>query len=90
MTKGLNEKDKLQEMLTSEKELVKVYGTYLTESSICSLREMLKTNMFEVSSDQFAIFKEMSERNYYKTKDATPIDLDNAITKFGQTKSEID
>lgn len=85
----LTEKDKLQDMLNLEKEIVKVYGTDITEASTECFRNVLKENMFECSEDQFSVFEEMQNRNYYNLKQAQTTEIMQEKTKFENMKNQL-
>lgn len=83
----LTEKDRLQDILSSEKDLIKIYGSYLTEASIKPLREILKDNMYEVANEQFEIFSIMQAKNYYSPKQAQEMEIETTIDKFQKEKN---
>lgn len=86
---NLSEKDKLQDMLNTEKEIVKVYGTFITEASTQDFRSVLKQSMFECSEDQFKVFQEMQNRNYCNLKSAQATEIMQEKTKFENMKNQL-
>lgn len=86
---NLTEKDKLQDMLNQEKEIVKVYGAFITEASTQELRSLFKQNLVECSEDQFCVFEEMQNRNYYSLKAAQPTEIMQEKTKFENMKTQL-
>ena len=64
----LNEKDSLQDMLNLEKEIVKLYSTALTEGNGSKFRTMVKNHLVDSANDQFEVFTQMAENNYYEVK----------------------
>jgi len=67
---NFNEKDSLSDLLMQEKEIIKVYGTFLPEGSTSQLRNIIKKNMDVIACGQFDIFNEMKTKGYYNLKDA--------------------
>ena len=86
---SLNEKDSLQDMLNIEKQIVQLYSTAVMESSNKNLRKLLKQNFQEVAEDQFTVYQQMVNANYYKTKPADKATIDEKITNFTKVKSQL-
>ena len=55
----LNEKDTLQDMLESEKQLMELYTVALFEGSTKTVRKNFSTNLLGVAENQFGIFTQM-------------------------------
>jgi spore coat protein CotF len=85
----LNEKDSLQDMLNIEKQMVKLYGTAVTESSNKNLRKMLKQNFSEITEDQFNVYQQMVNANYYQTKPADKATIDEKFDNFNKIKNQL-
>ena len=85
----IQEKDVLQDMLFREKELVKLYGTMLIESSCTKLRGLLQSNMTECAQDQYEVYELMSKKGLYTTKNAPPDEVNTAKTKFAQCQKSM-
>ena len=66
----LNEKDALQDMLESEKQLMNIYTTALFEGSTKSIRKNFSTNLMGVAENQYNLFTQMSTRGYYQPQPA--------------------
>ncbi len=66
----MSQQELLTDLLSQEKQAVKDYAGNITEASCSNLRQLLLSNMTECSCDQFTVFEEMKNRNFYKTKDA--------------------
>ena len=86
---SLNEKDSLTDILTGEKELVKLYGTAITEATNKEIRRIFKTNMSETADDQFMVFSEMMKNDYYQTKPADKATIDQKIESFSKISVEL-
>ena len=61
----LNEKDAIQDMLESEKQLISFYATALFEGSTKSIRKQFSTHLQGVADNQYCLFSQMSSRGYY-------------------------
>ena len=71
----LNEKDSLQDMLTLEKALVKMYSTAITEGV---------SNGFRIE-----VFFQMTDHGYYKVESAPEEDLQQQREKFSEIKNQL-
>jgi len=80
----INEKDSLTDILMQEKEIVKVYGTFLPEGSTAEIRTVLKNNMDTVANQQFQVFEAMKGKGYYNLKMAESADVTQAKSSFSQ------
>lgn len=89
-TTVLSEKDALTDILTGEKDLVKLYGSAMTEAVGKDVRKTLKNNMFETAEDQYTVFTAMQKNGYYAPKPADKAVIDEKIDAFSNclTKSE--
>ena len=78
----LNEKDAIQDMLASEKQLMSFYATALFEGSSKSLRKEFSENLLGVAENQYCLFNQMSTRGYYQPQPATKQLIDQANETF--------
>ncbi|MGN0813733.1 MAG: spore coat protein [Candidatus Coproplasma sp.] len=78
----LNEKDAIQDMLASEKQLMSFYATALFEGSSKSLRKEFSENLLGVAENQYCLFNQMSTRGYYQLQPATKQLIDQANEAF--------
>ena len=81
----LNEKDSLTDILTGEKDLVKLYGSAMTEAVCRDVRRTLKNNMFETAEDQYNVFCVMQKNGYYQPKPADKAIIDEKIESFSES-----
>ena len=81
---NINEKDSLTDILMQEKEIIKVYGTFLPEGSTAEIRTVLRNNMDTVASQQFQVFEAMKSKGYYNLKMAEAADVTQAKSTFSQ------
>ena len=82
----LNEKDTLQDMLESEKQLMELYTTALFEGSTKTVRKNFSTNLMGVSENQFCIFNQMQSRGYYEPQPAQKNMIDQANETYKKQK----
>lgn len=85
----LNEKDTLQDLLESEKQLMALYTTVLYESGTNSVRKNISTNLLGVAENQLCIFNQMQTRGLYQPQPATKQMLDEANATFKKQKKEL-
>ena len=78
----LNERDSLQDMLTLEKGLVKLYSTALTEGVSNGFRTVVKDHWNGAVSDQLDVFFQMTEHGYYRVESAPEDALEEQKEKF--------
>ncbi len=85
----LNEKDTLQDLLESEKQLMEIYTTALYEGSNKSVRKSFSTNLLGVAESQYCIFTQMQSRGYYEPKPAVKAMLDEANETYKKQKKQL-
>lgn len=85
----LNEKDSLQDMLNSEKSLVKIYATAITEGASKGFRTLIKSHWQAAADDQMQVFLEMTELGYYQVESATEQALAAQREKFIKVKTQL-
>ena len=85
----LNERDALQDMLDSEKQLMEIYTTALFEGSTKSIRKNFSTNLLGVAENQFLVFTQMSTRGYYEPKPANKTLIDEATNTYKKQKNSL-
>ena len=66
----LNEKDSLQDLLTQEKGMVKLYGMAITEGCSKGFRDTVLENLKGSIEDQKSVFFLMTECGYYQVESA--------------------
>lgn len=85
----LNEKDALQDMLESEKQLMTIYTTALFEGSTKAMRKNFSANLLGVAENQYCIFTQMSSRGYYEPKPANKTLIDEATETYKKQKKSL-
>lgn len=66
----MNEKELMNDLLASEKQVISAYSTGITETSCQNLRNVLVNNFNGVQDIQFKVFDAMKQKGWYTTKDA--------------------
>lgn len=85
----LNEKDTLQDMLDSEKQLMEIYTTALFEGSTKAVRKNFSTNLLGVAENQYCLFTQMQSRGYYEPAPAKKNMIDEANSTYKKQKSAL-
>ncbi len=85
----LNEKDALQDMLESEKQLMSIYTTALFEGSTKAMRKNFSTNLLGVAENQYCIYTQMNTRGYYEPKPANKNLIDEANATYKKQKNAL-
>jgi len=83
------DEDIIADILTTEKTMVNFYGAGACETTCQNLRQVLVDNMGRTVSDQYQVFDQMRQRNWYPVKNAPPQEVQDAKNKYGQMKSQI-
>ena len=86
---SLNEKDCLQDMLTVEKNLVKVYSTVMTEGVSKGFRTTVKNHWNQAVEDQADVYFMMTDHGYAEVKSAPEKTLSEEKNKFKQVKMQL-
>lgn len=85
----MNEKDLMQDLLTSEKQVVSAYSTGITETSCPNLRSTLVNNFKSAQDIQFRVFDTMKQKGWYATKDAPDNEVNQLKNKANQMMGEL-
>lgn len=85
----LNEKDALQDMLDSEKQLMAIYTTAIFEGSTKAMRKNFSSNLLGVADNQYSIFQQMSSRGYYVPAPANKNLIDDANSTYKKQKNSL-
>ena len=85
----LNEKDTLQDMLESEKQLMELYTIALFEGSNKSVRKNFSTNLLGVAENQYSLFTQLQSRGYYEPKPAQNAMIDEANDTYKKQKNSL-
>ncbi len=85
----LNEKDTLQDMLESEKQLMQLYTVALFEGSTKAVRKNFSANYLGVAENQYCIYTNMQSRGYYEPQPAVKSMIDEANETFKKQKKQL-
>lgn len=85
----LNEKDALQDLLESEKQLMTIYTTALFEGSTKSMRKNFSSNLLGVAENQYCLFNQMQTRGYYEPQPANKTMIDEANATYKKQKNSL-
>ncbi len=87
--RSLSEKELMNDLLTSEKQVTSAYNTGITEASCNNLRQHLTNCLNDTQNIQYQIFDAMRQRGWYQIKPAQSQDVQSAKTKFTQEQSQL-
>lgn len=85
----LNEKDSLQDLLTQEKGMVKLYGTAITEGCSKGFRDTVLENLNESIEDQKSVFFLMTECGHYQVESAQEEQKTQLKQTFCKVKNQL-
>lgn len=86
---SFTEKELMNDLLMSEKQVSSAYTVGITESSCSNLRNLLLQCEQNVLCNQENIFQSMNQRGWYQVKKAPTQDVQSAKDKYNQMKSEL-
>lgn len=78
----LTEQEMITDALSTEKQIISAYGTFLSESTCENLRNELTSILNEKQHIQFQIFDTMKQKGWYNTKNANINDVQTAAQKY--------
>ncbi|NLE25567.1 MAG: spore coat protein [Clostridiaceae bacterium] len=78
----MTEQEIMNDALSSEKQIISAYGTFLAESTCENLRSELTKIMNDKQQIQFEIFDTMKQKGWYNVKNANLNDVQTASQKF--------
>lgn len=85
----MKEKDLMQDLLTSEKQVVSAYSTGITETSCPNLRNTLVNNFKNAQDVQYRVFDTMRQKGWYPTKDAPDAEVNQLKNEANQMLGEL-
>ena len=81
-TNNLTEQEIMNDALSSEKQIISAYGTFLAESTCENLRSEMAKIINDKQQIQFEIFDTMKQKGWYNVKNANLNDVQTATQKF--------
>ncbi|MCB2289244.1 spore coat protein [Clostridium sp. CS001] len=85
----MSEKDLMQDLLATEKQVISAYSTGITEASCQNLRNTLIGNFTNDQNIQYKIFEAMKQKGWYPTKDAPDCDVQQLKSEATQMMGEL-
>lgn len=85
----LNEKDSLYDMLNTEKQIVKVLATAITEGCSKGFRTLVKSILGQSVETQMHVFMLVTECDYCRVKSAEEDTLDKLKSQFTPVKKQL-
>ncbi|WP_055666796.1 spore coat protein [Desnuesiella massiliensis] len=85
----MNEKEMMQDLLTTEKQVISAYSTGITESSCPNLRNTLVNNFKSAQDIQFKVFDAMKQKGWYTSKDAPANEVQQLKNEANQMMTEL-
>jgi len=79
---NLTEQEMMNDALSSEKQMIAAYGTFLAESTCENLRQQLSKIINDKQQIQYEIFDTMKQKGWYNVKNANLNDVQTAAQKF--------
>ena len=89
MNTRMSEKDLMQDLLATEKQVISAYSTGITESSCENLRNTLIDNFRSGQSVQYKVFDAMRQKGWYPTTDAPDNEVQQLKNDATQMMSEL-
>lgn len=89
MNTSMSEKDLMQDLLATEKQVISAYSTGITESSCENLRSTLVDNFKNNQTIQYKIFDAMKQKGWYPTKDAPDNEVQQLKNEATQMMNEL-
>jgi spore coat protein F len=85
----MNEKEMMEDLLATEKQVISAYSTGITETSCKNLRNTLVNNFKNVQDIQFRVFDSLKQKGWYTTKDAPDNDVMQVKNESNQLMREL-
>jgi len=89
MNTSMSEKDLMQDLLATEKQVISAYSTGITESSCQNLRNTLVDNFKNNQNIQYKLFDAMKQKGWYPTKDAADNEVQQLKNEATQMMNEL-
>lgn len=86
---SFNEKELMQDLLATEKQVISAYSTGITETSCPNLRNTLSNNLKSAQDIQYRLFDSMRQKGWYQTCDASDTEVQNAKNESNQLIKEL-
>ena len=88
-TPFFSEQEIMNDALSSEKQIITAYGSYLAESTCENMRTELSKILNDKQQIQYQIFDAMKQKGWYNVKNANMSDVQTATQKFQGMKQNM-
>ena len=85
----MDDKNMLNDMLNTEKQLVGVYASFLCECASQDGRQLFAGNLTQTAQDQFQTFRLMQQKGWYQVEQAEKGKINQARQTMAQIKTEL-
>ncbi|NLX64428.1 MAG: spore coat protein [Clostridiaceae bacterium] len=86
---NLTEQEMMNDALSSEKQIISAYGTFLAESTCENLRQEMAKIINDKQQIQYEIFDTMKQKGWYNVKNANLSDVQTATQKYQNIKQNM-
>jgi len=86
---NLTEQEMMNDALSSEKQIISAYGTFLAESTCENLRQEMAKIINDKQQIQYEIFDTMKQKGWYNVKNANLNDVQMAAQKYQNIKQNM-
>jgi spore coat protein CotF len=87
--RSFSEKELMNDLLTTVKQVCSAYNVGITEASCTNLRQHLTNCLNDTQQIEYQIFDAMKQRGWYQVKKAPAQDVQSAKTKFQQMQVDL-
>lgn len=84
----MNDRDRLNDILATEKYLTAAFNTALNEASTPWLHREVQTILNELHDCQHRLFQLMAKKGWYKIEPAQPQQISQAFTQFDNYRTQ--
>lgn len=86
---ALTDQDRMEDLLTQEKNLLSGYSAFIPQAACPQLREVLTSNFTECAANQYTVMDKMSQLGWCTGKAAAQSDVEAARQKFQQLQAQL-
>jgi spore coat protein F len=88
-TPNLSERELLNDILATEKQLLHAYSTYIAEATCPNLRQELNRIISDTQQIQFDVYNAMQQKGWYNVKNAQLQDVQQTVQTFQQVQTQL-
>lgn len=86
---NFTEKEIMDDLLMSEKQVASAYNTGITESTCPILRNLLSNCLNNIQECQYEVFSVMNQRGWYQVREADIKDVHDAQYKYSKLLNQL-